>query len=208
MTARRMQRGDTIIEVLLGITIFSLVAVGGFSIVNRATNTVQTSLEITQVRAQIDAQADMLRMLHQAYSQVYKPGATYAVPAAAASEWEYYPSLWKQITTTGSSGPRAKTTPATAISDVAPSGHCTTPPDGSFALNPRQLRQPITSFNTAPATYARIQTTTAQSDGMWIEAVSVPGKYTDFHIYACWDTVGASVPQTIGTIVRLYEPTN
>ena len=30
--------------------------------------------------------------------------------------------------------------------------------------------------------------------------------YIDFHIRACWDSPGQSVPVTIGTIVRLYEP--
>jgi hypothetical protein len=58
-------------------------------------------------------------------------------------------------------------------------------------------------------------------DGIWIEAISgrddsdpaqiaqinqIHADYIDFHIYACWESPGQSNPVTIGTIVRLYEP--
>jgi len=50
------------------------------------------------------------------------------------------------------------------------------------------------------------------SDGLWIEGVrtnpssGANAGYIDFHIRACWDTHGMSVPMNLGTIVRLYEP--
>lgn len=61
------QRGDTIIEVLLAVTVFSLVAVGGMAIMNQGAAMAQRSLEIGLVRQQIDAQADALRYIHNAY---------------------------------------------------------------------------------------------------------------------------------------------
>ena len=57
-------RGDTIIEVLLAVTIFSLVAVGSMVLMNRGVAMAQQSLETTLVRQQIDAQAEMLRFVH------------------------------------------------------------------------------------------------------------------------------------------------
>lgn len=61
------QRGDTIIEVILAVTVFSVVAVGGIGVMNQGVATAQRSLEIGQVRAQIDAQADALRYIHSTY---------------------------------------------------------------------------------------------------------------------------------------------
>lgn len=61
------QRGDTIIEVILAVTVFSVVAVGGIGVMNQGVATAQRSLEIGLVRAQIDAQADALRYIHSTY---------------------------------------------------------------------------------------------------------------------------------------------
>lgn len=65
------QRGDTIVEVIFAITIFSLVAVGGLALMNSGTAISQRSLEIGLVRDQIDAQADALRYAHNAYMRNY-----------------------------------------------------------------------------------------------------------------------------------------
>src|ERR1035437_7179154 len=85
------QRGDTLIEVLFAVSVFSLVAIGGLTIMNQGSNTTQRALEITLVRQQIDAQAEGLRFLHDAYIASYRPGATYStdVPAGqqAIAQW-------------------------------------------------------------------------------------------------------------------------
>ncbi len=59
--------GDSLIEVLLGITIFSAVSVGGIAIMNSGLNQAQRSLEITMARNEIDAQAEALRFIHNNY---------------------------------------------------------------------------------------------------------------------------------------------
>lgn len=70
MTKRRSERGDTIIEVLLAFTVFSLVSVGAMAIMNQGTNAAERSLEVTLVKEQIDAQAEALRAAQQAYFSV------------------------------------------------------------------------------------------------------------------------------------------
>lgn len=65
------QHGDTIIEVLLAVTVFSMVAVGGMAIMNQGAAMAQRSLEISLVRQQIDAQADALRYIHHAYASSF-----------------------------------------------------------------------------------------------------------------------------------------
>lgn len=203
----KRQRGDTVIEVLFAIAIFSMVAVAGLATMNRGMNAVQTSLEITQTRSQIDAQADMLRMVHQAYSQAYIRGKTDYDPGS-------YAALWRSLTQVSGSG-YAKTSDSTAVEEMQRDGRCIAAPPRSFALNPQAITTPITAISNESETYARVRladstTSTATAEGIWVEAVrggmvSGSGGFTDFYIYGCWPTAGGTI-MTLGTIVRLYEP--
>lgn len=58
------QAGDTLIEVLLAITIFSVAVAGVFFVMNHSIGVSQRSLEITQVRMQIDNQVELLRHIN------------------------------------------------------------------------------------------------------------------------------------------------
>ncbi len=64
---RIIKKGDTIIEVLLATTIFSFVAISSMVIINSNTNNLEANLELTMVRAEIDAQAEAIRFIHDAY---------------------------------------------------------------------------------------------------------------------------------------------
>ena len=55
MLGRRHERGDTIIEVMFAFVLFSMVIVGAFMIMNQGMALAQRSLEVTQVRQQIDS---------------------------------------------------------------------------------------------------------------------------------------------------------
>ncbi len=187
--------GDTIIEVLLAVTIFSLVAVGALAVMNRGLNTAQQSLEITQVKQQIDSQAAALRAAHVAHI---------AAPAPSDS-WN---AIIDQI------GPSGSTDKATFGSVTCPDI-----PRGSFAMNPRSGTVQTTlgkMDGTATNPYSGVwyanNTTTvvSQARGIWIEASRINGgsfpAARDFTIRACWYVAGSSVPQTLETLVRLYEP--
>ena len=69
---RKLNRGDTLVEVLLGVTIFSLVAVIALETMNRGMAIAQYSLETTLVRQQVDAQAEMLRYAHDMKNDTWK----------------------------------------------------------------------------------------------------------------------------------------
>ncbi len=225
-------RGDTIIEVLFAITIFSLLVVGSLSIMNQGSAIAQRSLEISLVRNEIDAQAETLRFLNASYVAAYQPGA---VPdlGSPAGEWH---SL-----SNGSNIGRELVQEASSATAIA--GR-TCPDDGDngggkfFLMNTKQamikgdmsragLPYPadIYSFKKA-ATFAQVGYVNDPADslpnvdntitgGIWIEAVRPNidlvnnqnnATYIDFYIRACWDSIGQSAPMTIGTIVRLYEP--
>lgn len=221
---RNRSRGDTIIEALFAISIFSLVAVGGLSIMNKGTAISQRSLEITLVRQQIDAQAEMLRFLNASYTAAFDknlPIAAYGT-ATPAYKWAEMSNNLK----TGGLGVSAAST-----FGLNASGQCPDVPalfnNRIFVLdsNNKAAVQVLLSGNTGnftsyPETFAQIRNVggVLKSEGLWIEAVRAADAdpilnksqtnmgYIDFHIRACWNSVSQSVPMTLGTIVRLYEP--
>lgn len=205
MLKRRRQAGDTLIEVLFAVTVFSLVVVGSISIMNQGANASERALEITLVRQQIDAQAESLRFLHDSYVSAYSPGATsYTGPAA---EWA---AMLAKVIANGQ-------TSATSFGSL--SSTCPTPPQGSFIINSNSATfLSGNSVSLAPASsYAQVDYTTnpITAGGIWIEAIRAATSsdvtqanagYIDFHIMACWPVAGSTVPATIATIVRLYDP--
>lgn len=200
----RLQKGDTIIEVLFAVTVFAMVAVGSLSIMNQGTGAAQRALEITLVRAQIDAQAEAIRFIHQAYVTAYEKNG---IPTGTAAEW-------RKMTVD-----RAAAAPSKfGVVD----GKC---PAAATGQNPFILNARTAKVSNAPLTmvapegqtlppFAQVayneDSSINQAFGMWVESVPStntdgPG-FVDFHIRACWDSPGSTVPVTLGTIVRLYEP--
>ena len=196
-------RGDTIIEVLVAIAVFSMVAVGALMLMNKGTAMAQRSLEITQVRQQIDAQADLIRLAHSAYvsdpSKTTGPG-----------------TIWKSIKTNAyTSG---------AIPAVNNPTTCPTSMPRSFVVArtaPGAEQLTMQTFSTVPAAqvYSRVdvnRTIPARanaSEGLWAQAIRIAADQSslgvdayDVYIRACWSSLGQANPMTLGTIVRLYEP--
>lgn len=191
------QAGDTIIEVLFATTIFSLIAVGGLSVMNQGTALVQRSLEIGLVRQQIDAQADALRYLNRAYV------ADYGKRGEASTRWETLIAA-KAVS-------QAQNYNAVVVNDQC---QLPAPSEFPFALDVHKLDStPLLMPQPDAATYAKVryEESPVVAEGIWIQAVRSrlvddrPGFY-DFHIRACWKSPGQARPMTLGTIVRLYEP--
>ncbi|MCA9338470.1 hypothetical protein KC949_02840 [Candidatus Saccharibacteria bacterium] len=219
----RNDRGDTIIEVLFAITIFSLVSIGGLSLMNQGTAMAQRSLEIGLVREQIDAQADALRYLNHAYIADYGKNGR-------ATE------AWKQVIEENA----IKSDSLQKYGDISDGAKCHYPGSDVFALDTTKLnfdatrgvdggQTPILRGIQDALTYPMIRydprndTQPPTPEGIWIQAVRWPDTTTDsekdikndsakrpgfydFHIRACWLSPGLSTPLTMGTIVRLYEP--
>lgn len=205
------QRGDTLIEVLFAITVFSLIVVSSLALMNQGAAASQRSLEITLVRQQVDNQAETLRFLHEAYVAQYQPGYSNASGLTLAGPAGQFYQMLQTITATG----------ATSASQFSGLTSCPTPPSGSFVLNTRTATVITNPTIFRPAgTYAQLTFNDATptvldgSDGIWIEAIrsrssSDPNQttgYIDFHIRGCWSAPGLNVPSSVGTIVRLYEP--
>ncbi len=209
---RSGSRGDTLIEVLFAVSVFSLVAVGGLAVMNQGSTAAQRALEITLVREQMDAQAQTLRFLNSSYVAAFQPGASYG-PSTPAGQWA---SILADI----------KANPITTPSALGGSSCPTQPKAGDFILDPAYATfyNSIQGKLTPANTFSQLVYTTdssnnqvyAGAEGIWIEAINNPPSSSDpaqanigsidFYIFACWDSPGQNVPMTLGTIVRLYDP--
>lgn len=63
----KYKKGDTLIEVTLAIGVFSMIAIAVVSVMNTGTSGVQSALETTLAREEIDAQAEALRFIQSSY---------------------------------------------------------------------------------------------------------------------------------------------
>jgi prepilin-type N-terminal cleavage/methylation domain-containing protein len=210
---RANSRGDTLIEVLFAVSVFSLIAVGGLAVMNQGSAAAQRSLEISLVRNQMNSQAETLRFLNSSYVSAFHAGAIYD-SSTPAGQWALMSASIK----------------AHPISNLSTLGGSSCPPSyvsGDFILNTQlatfvdnisqKVIQTATTYPQVTYITSNGQPVISSSQGIWIEGVSYDPAtsgdsaqstigYIDFHIFACWDSPGQAVPVTLGTIVRLYEP--
>jgi type II secretory pathway pseudopilin PulG len=192
-----MSRGDTIIEVLLAITVFSLVSIGSVSIMNQGTNASQRALEITHVRQEVDSQAEAIRAVQQAATSDPTGGNAWSTIADGTDTVpHYYDQAGHEFSCPDS---------ANVL------------PNGSFVMDTRTASVvtgawlgDISSSGAPP--YAQVSYgATAQSYGLWIERDytaangNIPAIYS-FTINACWYGAGLDHPLKIQSVVRLYDP--
>lgn len=183
MKRRHSTRGDTIIEVVMAVAIFSMLAIGIMALMNSGIAMAQRSLELTLVRQQIDSQAEMLRYIHDKSSQ---SGGSFI-------------ALWSAI-----KGRTIDHANSILNADRCPE----TMPSGGFALvSNKNTFQLITNKYELSPTYAKISTDRNPiSQGISIQLVRVEGgRAYDAYIQACWMSVGTDRPMTTGTIVRIYD---
>lgn len=203
---RKKDGGDTLIEVIFAITVFSFIVVTALSLMNQGVAAAQRSLEITIVRQQMDGQAEVLRFLHESYVEGYQSGQSFNLTDSISTPAEEYYKII-QVATGRSS--------ASKFGDPT---FCANRNSKDFIVNPVTAQLITTTiqpgvFEKAPI-YSQITfapgNQVSRSQGMWIEGVrsSATGSagYIDYHIRACWDVLGSDFPMNLGTIVRLYEP--
>lgn len=202
----RNQQGDTLIEVLFAIAIFSAVAVGSVVIMNQGIASAQTSLEINLVRNQIDTQAELLRHMNDAkLTSIGRHGS-------------FFTQRWDDAVRYAVNGGAQDYDAISSFDDCKPEKL----PAHAFFVDPKsgQIVEASTTTYNQPSTFAQIQLSdtpgvASVSDMIWIQAVTPATDTTlentksyDFHIRACWQSPGDSNVMKLGTIVRLYAPSN
>lgn len=217
----KRKKGDTLVEVMLAVGIFSLVAIVVTSVVSGSTSSAQTALEATLAREEVDAQAEALRFIHAAY--ISNPEGDFK-------------RLWENGITYGA---------ITELNDSYPPSSCETMyeniPDNAFVINPRMLgsiddenlRAILIKNNgssgqfTTASTYPHLvydnenkelvknssDNVLYRAEGIYDIAVAGPDygdtgvpQYYDFYIRTCWYGTGDRNASTISTVIRLYNP--
>ena len=191
----KLQRGDTIIEVLFATAIAALIIMMTITLMNRNLSTIQMATETTMVRQNIDSQAEVLRFLKDQYMTNRSVNTGYS-------------KLWKDTVSTSASG--HATTQASTFTQC-------TPPAKAFYLNQAsdtgdQEATDVSNINVVavdPALYKDLDSHARIGRGIWVEAVAPvftteTVRYVDFHIRACWDPPYGGNKATLGTIVRQY----
>ncbi|MBR1795833.1 hypothetical protein IJ765_01040 [Candidatus Saccharibacteria bacterium] len=82
-----------------------------------------------------------------------------------------------------------------------------------FSVNGETTDDANISERSNDVTNTNVEYTTLKSaEGIWVTSVAsesaIDGKpeFYDYHIQTCWNAPGQSMPTTIGTIIRLYNP--
>lgn len=227
-----MRKGDTLVEVMLAVGIFSMVAIAVVSVVSGSTSSAQTALEATLAREEIDAQAEAIRFIHDSYL------------ADRNGEDNEYSDIWSNIVGNAAQSIADSYPPASC--DDLYSGDNSIFGQNAFVINTHKLGEEGAAdkvyveadngniFRRA-STYPRLVfedggdslaeegtgDTLSSAEGIYVVAVKDSGDtnivtnnnsvesvsaYYDFYIRTCWYGTGDREASTISTVIRLYDP--
>ena len=262
----KFRRGDTLVEVAFAIAIFALVSIICINVMNAGLNSAQNSLEASMARNEIDAQAEAIRFVHNAFT----------LEREEVIENQQYRDLWDKLSRDGNSGVSggmandAKSLPELSVSACSEIYDQNNPKSifnsnlTAFVMNTRMIDPQDQTFNNGVRDLDKIVVSTknldaeniftetplyprllfadsvngsnvsdansdselaelkeyrylARAEGIWVIAIRDETKssqtstqlipeFFDFHIRTCWYGPGGTRPNTIGTIVRLYNP--
>lgn len=212
----KIRRGDTIIEVLFALSIFSLVAVLSITVMNLGIAIAEANLELNMARNEVDAQAEAIRFIQ----------GSYLVERELANK--PYEALWSEIEKIANKN-------ATVIAldeinscqdffadngekgfvvntrNIDPGDVDSTIKTGTSLLQPATLGARLIYSSDDAALNQDIGTTLTRAEGIIVLPIKSSDSTTnpqfyDFHIYTCWISPQNKRPTTTGTILRLYNP--
>ncbi|MBQ3352587.1 hypothetical protein IJG91_02955 [Candidatus Saccharibacteria bacterium] len=260
------KKGDTLVEVAFAIAIFALVSLICINVMNAGLNSAQNSLEASMARNEIDAQAEAIRFVHNAFT----------LEREEVIENQQYRDLWDKLSRDSNSGVsggmanEATSLPELSVSACSEIYDKNSPKSifkndlTAFVMNTRMIDPEDQTFNNGVKDLNKIIVSTrnldadniftetplyprllfadnvsgsnisdtnsdaelaesseyrylARAEGIWVIAIKDETKssqnggqlipeFFDFHIRTCWYGPGGTRPNTIGTIVRLYNP--
>ena len=206
----RSQRGDTIIEVVVAFAIFATMAAGAIAVMNKGIATAMRSFEITQVRQEIDSQAEVLRYANAEYINRFTRGATPPDGIWTAIKNNFSGLSAAQIAefnsiTSDGSCPDLNQIPEAFIVDPVRNTAYGGVSHIDMGKGETAVPFPKVDYNATVGDGG-----SAVGHNIWIQALRNEGNsttaYVDFFIRACWVGSGSTRPVTMGTTVRLYEP--
>jgi prepilin-type N-terminal cleavage/methylation domain-containing protein len=183
------QRGDTLVEVLIAITVLGVVVAGCMAIMNRSLVSILNSAERTAVRSEVNSQTELLH-----YARAKNPAM-----------WENIKKLAfvNNATNIVTANDQCKLTEGSSLS---------TSKAGSFYIT-NEADLPTLKNDLKANTHGKNLTARATTGkGIWIDAIYYPAvsgdnnvPYFDFFIKACWTPLGNFPDSQTLTIVRIYD---
>lgn len=191
------ERGDTLIEVLVAISVFGIIVVGTFSLMNRGASQMYDSMERSEVRLLLNGQTELLTYARDEYFQSLDPEASTSMDTydtAAKTVWN--PGIRNNVTNlTGVPSLEG----CSSDNDATNAFWLTTETNGTISIKSRADSPFVSSATGFPS----------PGNGIWIQKIHSPGgvavPYVDFYIRACWMPTSSSQTQVLSTIVRLYD---
>lgn len=182
MLVQDRQRGDTLVEVLLAVTVLAAVITATISIMNQGYASAQSSAERAEVQALINGQINVLRAARDEYIRASDAGST---------------TNWTQITALATQNPV----------DVDADG-CAVGPNPFYLRQDTADWSTPTALAPEAANISSTSASPSPANGIWIEGYryTTAGKpsYYDFYVKACWAAYGSSASQQLKSVVRLY----
>lgn len=194
------ERGDTLIEVLIAITILSLAVVISQAVMNYGQSIALNSIERTTTQGYINSQFSYLRYARDAFDNDQRND----VPTQSAGA-----VLWGKIETFAVGG----TTNAEACDGNRPRSEASMFfIDETTALTqttPAQFATAATQYPRVSGSPVAAQTAPAPGSGLWLLARangSGSERYIDFTAKACWTSLVGGQPEKSTSVLRLYAP--
>jgi len=182
---KRLQRGDTLIEVMLAIVILSMIIVTSITLTGFGIGQTESAVEHSQVRTALNGQGDILEYLRDQYIATGHSGG------GPSGTWTTILSMY--------------------LNNTAAPTEVDTCNKGQHAFYLKQTVAGNTLSAASISTLIGSATGYAQpGQGIWIDAYRpvIPGgnpKYIDFVIKGCWSPIGNGPQQQEASIVRLYD---
>ncbi|MBR3368754.1 hypothetical protein IKG45_03120 [Candidatus Saccharibacteria bacterium] len=207
--AKKHLSGDSIIEVLIAVAIFSAIAVAALGIMNKGLENAQSSLETTIARTEMDAQAEKIRFLADSISSdpgdpsnensnsgIWQKMTNDALDPDDGNYKDFIESYKKQAGLSSCSGVIKD-----GNSEEGTNYH-------AFVLGPNN------SFITRQSSHSDSSAIPGVvTGGLFVVPVKSPNEdskgrpeYYDFYINTCWNEPGSPVPTKLSTTIRIQNP--
>ena len=192
------ERGDTLVEVLVALSVLAIVLVGIFSLMNKGVARVYDSMERVEVRAVIDRQIESLIYARDEYIKSLTAGSSANVYDTAAA------NAWRNI---------RNNSWVNRVSSVTAVDQCysTSPPSQAFFIDRATAiggENVIVAKRLDPGQKGVALNFPEPGKGLWIQKrvdSTSPVPYIDLYIKACWPSTENGSTQYISSIVRLYD---
>jgi len=182
------ERGDTLIEVLVAVSVFGVIVVGAFSLMSRGVAQMYDSMERSEVRLLLNEQVEALTYARDQHL-VSQSGGLLATQYDIEAD-----RAWQGVE---AEFPQASVPALNAGCDDQENAFLLLIDGSGYIQHSNTILSPIADGFPSPG------------NGIWMQKIdsdaSAKVPYIDFYIRACWTQTSNPQTQVLSTVVRLYD---